>query len=66
MKEMGKLTISRPTSNFNKDGWIRIELRDIHYKSVFLVELELKEFAQAVTGLGSITCEYITYTKKDD
>jgi len=63
MKELGKLTISRPTSNLNQDGWVRVELKDFHFNVLFIIDVDLKGFAQAVTGLGSVKCEFTTYPK---
>ena len=61
MKETGKLTISRPSSNTNIDGWIRIEVRNNENNNRLIVDVDLKEFAQAITGLGRVNCELITF-----
>lgn len=59
MKE-GRITISRPVSNFRGD-YIHIALQDIKYKPLVHIEIELQEFAQAITGLGNTVCSYKTF-----
>ena len=58
MTEYGKITISRPSSNQQVSGWIEISVRNNKSKVVFQSRIELQQFAQAVTGMAMVPCEF--------
>ena len=58
--EKGKLTISKVTSNI-RDDYIKIEV--YHYKHILHVEVDPKEFALTLTGLGGVPCEFRMFKK---
>ena len=56
--DKGKITISKVTENTNRDDWIRIQLQDKNYKTKVIIEVELRDFASALTGMGNTPCTY--------
>jgi hypothetical protein len=64
--EDGKLTISQVHSNQGKD-YININLTERGIsKLVAIINVDFKEFAQALTGLGFVDCKYTKFPKKAD
>ena len=58
MENIGKITISKVTENTDRDDWIRIQLQDEHHKIEVIIEVELRDFAAAITGMGNTPCTY--------
>lgn len=56
----GKLTISQTHSNQSKD-YIKIQLVNMEHKHEVHIEIDFKEFAQTLTGLGDVDCEYVIF-----
>ncbi len=59
--EAGKLTISQIHTNINSKDYIQIQLTDTKHRHKVQIDIDLKEFAQALTGLGNVDCEYFTF-----
>lgn len=57
MKERGKITISNPKSTRNPNGWIALQIVGVETKTVIDIEMDLSEFALALTGLSRVACE---------
>lgn len=57
MKLEGKITISRPSSGHDRPEYVRIAIRDETSRMEFLeVEIDMAEFALALTGLSEQDC----------
>lgn len=57
MKLEGKITISRPSSGQDRPEYVRIAIRDKTSRMEFLeVEVDMAEFALALTGLSEQDC----------
>jgi hypothetical protein len=57
MKLEGKITISRPSSGHDRPDYVRIAIRDKTSHMEFLeVEIDMAEFALALTGLSEQDC----------
>lgn len=57
MKLEGKITISRPSSGQDRPEYVRIAIRDNTSRMEFLeVEIDMAEFALALTGLSEQDC----------
>ena len=64
MKEYpGKITICRTTCN-DRDDFCNLTVTDLDNKMVIEVDIELKEFAEALTGLGSTPCDIKSWREK--
>ena len=61
-KESGKITISQVTCS-GRDGHIFIQICGEGHRHIVDVKVPLKEFAEAITGLGYIDCETIVYSE---
>jgi len=57
MKLDGKISISRPSSSDDRPNYVRIAIRDETSRMGFLeVEVDMAEFALALTGLSEQNC----------
>lgn len=62
MKLEGKITISRPSSGQDRPEYVRIAIRDNTSRMEFLeVEIDMAEFALALTGLSEQCCVLRTH-----
>ena len=58
MKLKGAVTISKVQSNQTPEPWIVIQVADKSSRTTFCeVVMSLKDFAEAITGLGHLDCD---------
>ena len=56
--KVGKLTISQVHTNINQIDYIKLQVVDKKHKHIINIEIDFKEFAQTLTGMGHVDCEY--------
>jgi len=61
----GKLTISKQTNLLTSENLISIQLYDSeNRKHLLIIETSLENFADTITGLGRVDCDFIIKEQK--